>query len=653
MHLARRFPRLCTGTTQFSANIPSRFTSTNVSSAEERIEIPNRVHRSPTDILRALASTVGRDPTAAHYKYHDDPYLMPMSNMGKRTFAMAQEAGRKAAKFIREEHRQVFNHHEAEPFIEAFAPKIIYTEDSELDADTLQHLIIHSQVTDAMVAYNLMKQKSVEVSHELKQKLLELICFYNNEEPLPEELIEERWFKANADARERNRKLWKDGELAEQLFGELQPKTAKSYAALIRGMAKYFQAERAYALLQEATEKQFELDVPTFNAIIGVSNFLKESADERWQLCRDLLQQMGEQKLKPNVGTLNAVLQVISTFSNFKFARSSSLKVLAEFKQLGIETSLGTYYYLIIIFCRERGPVSHILVDILHELEGREFSMQHPKDIFFFATAMDICRNHLHDKSIAKKVDKLLHTGNNYDLIGDSYKEAVYYRHYFGLLCETEPIDEFMKIYDLLVPNVYIPEPGIMEEVLKTVETHGAVELMPRFWSDMVVFDHTNRESLITRTLQILIDNPCKKELTAHQSLPEQVGQIALDIYEKFSDPDNRRARFVQFTGKIIGDILVLLVRAGNFSKANEVFSYIDKNQHRIPGTPSEKSLLEYIDACVENKAPSQALFCLQYAVENHMDSQLMAERINAGFTLNEVHLAKLKSLVGDSFASK
>ncbi|XP_054739891.1 protein PTCD3 homolog, mitochondrial [Anastrepha obliqua] len=653
MYLARRFPRLYTGTAQYLVSSSSRSNSSNISAAEDRIKIPNRIQRSPTDILNALASTVGRDPTAPHYKYHDDPYLIPVSNVGKRTFALTQEAGRKAARFIREEHRDVFQHQEAQPPIAAFAPKPIYTEESEVDVHTLQELIRHSQITDAIAVYNLMKQKGMEIPNESKQQLLELLCFYNNEEPLPEEFIEERWFKANADARERNRKMWKDGDLAEKLFGELEPKTPQSYAALIRGMAKYYQAERAYALLQEATQKQFELDTQTFNAVISVSNFLKETADQRLELCQELLQQMAHQQLKPNLYTLNGTLGVVSTFGNFKFARSSALKILAEFKQVGIEPSLGTYYYLLIIFCRDRAPVSHIIVDILHQIKGREFTIQHPRDTFFFATAMDVCRNHLHDKSLAKKVDELLHTGNNYDLIGDTYKESVYYRHYFALLCQTEPIDEFMKTYDLLVPNVYIPEPGIMEEILKAVEIDGAVELMPRFWSDMVIFDHTNRESLLTRTLQILIDNPPIKELPAHQSLPDQVAKIAWDIYEKIADPEGRRPKDLQFTGKMIGDILALLVRGGNFEKASEVFVHIDKNQHRIPGTPSEKCLQEYIDGCIENKAPSQALVCLQYAVENNMETQVMAERIDAGFTLDEVHSSKLKALVGEHFKSK
>lgn len=84
----------------------TRLSSTT--SGSEEIKIPNRIQRSPTDILRALSQTVGQDPTAAHYKYHDDPYLIPMSNIGKRTFAMAQESGRKSAKWIRQENSNLF-----------------------------------------------------------------------------------------------------------------------------------------------------------------------------------------------------------------------------------------------------------------------------------------------------------------------------------------------------------------------------------------------------------------------------------------------------------------------------------------------------------------------------------------------------------------
>lgn len=84
-----------------------RCSSSTVESGE-KIEIPNYIQRSPTAILRALSQTVGYDPTAPHFKYHDDPYLTPMSNVGKRTFALALESGRKSAKWIRQNHHNLF-----------------------------------------------------------------------------------------------------------------------------------------------------------------------------------------------------------------------------------------------------------------------------------------------------------------------------------------------------------------------------------------------------------------------------------------------------------------------------------------------------------------------------------------------------------------
>lgn len=88
---------------RFYANTIASSTFAATSKKFDPSKIPNRIERSSTDILNALSLTVGHDPTAAHYKYHDDPYLIPSSNVTKRTFAMSQEAGRKAAKWIRQQ----------------------------------------------------------------------------------------------------------------------------------------------------------------------------------------------------------------------------------------------------------------------------------------------------------------------------------------------------------------------------------------------------------------------------------------------------------------------------------------------------------------------------------------------------------------------
>lgn len=79
------------------------------------------------------------------YRYHDDPYLIPLSNFRKRSYALSAEAGRKAAAWIRDEHAELFTtrvwdpptkiktpYFNADPKIEAFAPKPIYNDASKV-----------------------------------------------------------------------------------------------------------------------------------------------------------------------------------------------------------------------------------------------------------------------------------------------------------------------------------------------------------------------------------------------------------------------------------------------------------------------------------------------------------------------------------------
>lgn len=75
----------------------------------QRIVIPKRINRGPTDILYTLSKTIGRDPTAVHYKYHDDPYLTPTSLYNRDQYALSKEAGKQTAKWIRKEHAHLFN----------------------------------------------------------------------------------------------------------------------------------------------------------------------------------------------------------------------------------------------------------------------------------------------------------------------------------------------------------------------------------------------------------------------------------------------------------------------------------------------------------------------------------------------------------------
>ena len=72
------------------------------------ILIPTYIDRSPSTILRVLASCVGRDNTAADYKYHDDPFLIPYESTSKKSYILAKDSGRRAARYVLDRHPELF-----------------------------------------------------------------------------------------------------------------------------------------------------------------------------------------------------------------------------------------------------------------------------------------------------------------------------------------------------------------------------------------------------------------------------------------------------------------------------------------------------------------------------------------------------------------
>jgi hypothetical protein len=52
---------------------------------------------------------VKRDLTAADYKFHDDPYLIPYNSVSKRDYIMSKDGGRQAARYILNKHPELFN----------------------------------------------------------------------------------------------------------------------------------------------------------------------------------------------------------------------------------------------------------------------------------------------------------------------------------------------------------------------------------------------------------------------------------------------------------------------------------------------------------------------------------------------------------------
>lgn len=67
-----------------------------------------------------------------------------------------------------------------------------------------------------------------------------------------------------------------------------------------------------------------------------------------------MLKAINEEQIMPNLGTLNAVLESLSSMATSRHSKKNALSVIAEFKTLGIEPSLASYFHVLNIFCTER-----------------------------------------------------------------------------------------------------------------------------------------------------------------------------------------------------------------------------------------------------------------------------------------------------------
>lgn len=137
------------------------------------------------------------------------------------------------------------------------------------------------------------------------------------------------------------------------MFISVDNPDSKAYSAIIQGMAKYGQVNRALELFEEATLKGFKLNTDTYNSIIKCTPTLRENNQKRLDFLIKILNQLNENGLKPNTGTFNASIEVLSLCKTDRLCRSYIFKFLREFKELGIEPSLATYYSILTAFYRE------------------------------------------------------------------------------------------------------------------------------------------------------------------------------------------------------------------------------------------------------------------------------------------------------------
>ncbi|XP_063976240.1 small ribosomal subunit protein mS39 [Diachasmimorpha longicaudata] len=630
------------------ARLQSTTTSTPSSSSTPEIQIPVKKQRGPTDILQALEKTISRDSTAPKYKYQDDPYLIPYSNFQKRAFALAQESGRKTAMWIRTEHADLFQHRVAEPIIEEFLPKAVYKDKEAVSEEILKKVIQDGHKTDAIAIYELLEE---QVSDETKQSLLELLCYYNNEEKFPEEWLEEKWFR-----RSEKSQGWKYCPVTDKLFATLKEKdeatAAKAYSAMICGQTKFMKIDAVWNLFQEAEKKNYPIALEAYNQLIGMISYWKDGSRERLALLTDIYGKLKKNCIQPNTETMNNSLKLAASVQRYSSAMEICKDIFTEFKTAGVKPSLTSYHYVLVIFYKkmEAGAnLSSILRDIIADLEGRkELKVENSMDTYFFVTAMDVAANYFQDPVLADRIHKLLLTQENYKLLGDGFKESLYYRHYFHVQVKNNSLDEFMKsYYDLLVPHVYTPEPNIMNEILQAVGANDpemSTPVLPRLWTHMVQFNYLERKDLVSNALQLMTTHCTPPK---NSPIHKMYADAAWTVWDFVMTQKSKRVQQITWTGPILGDVAVLCLRAEEVDKWTMIITFLFNEQNSIIGPLSAAQIDELFNGCLLGGHAQSAMDLIHYCSDIGFENvPSMAHKLHINLPLLDHQLNRLKSLV-------
>uniref|UniRef100_A0A667HPE9 Small ribosomal subunit protein mS39 n=1 Tax=Lynx canadensis TaxID=61383 RepID=A0A667HPE9_LYNCA len=611
--------------------------------------------RDKVAVLQALASTVNRDSTAAPYAFQDDPYLIPTSSVESRSFLLAKKSGENAAKFIINSYPKYFQKDTAEPHIPCLMPEYFEPQIEGISEAALKERIKLKKVRASVDMFDQLLQAGTTVSLETSNSLLDLLCYYGDQEPSADnhfqqseksEELEEAIEENNDKSKKAGHQFgvtWRAKNNAERIFALMPEKNSHSYCTMIRGMVKHRALVQALNLYTELLNNRLHADVYTFNALIEATALsMNEKLEDKWNKILELLKEMAAQKVKPNLQTFNTILKCLRRF--YSFGRLPALQTFREMKAIGIEPSLATYHYIIQLFYQHENPSkgsSLIIYDIMNELKGKKFSPKDPDDDMFFQSAMRVC-SVLRDLELAYQVHGLLNTGDNWKFIGPDHRRNFYYSKFFSLLCLMEQIDVTLKWYKDLIPSVFFPRSQTLIDLLQALDVANRLEVIPQIWKDSKEYGHSFRNALKEEILMLMARDRHPPELQV------AFADCAADIRSTYESQDARQTA-PDWPANPLNYIAVLFLRGGRTQEAWKMLGLFRKH-NKIPGN---ELLDEFMDSAKASNNPAQAIEIVKLASAFSLPvCEGLAQRVMADFAISQEQkeaLGDLTSLTSDS----
>ncbi|XP_017392121.1 pentatricopeptide repeat domain-containing protein 3, mitochondrial isoform X2 [Cebus imitator] len=609
--------------------------------------------RDKVAVLQALASTVNRDSTVASYVFQDDPFLLPTSCLESRSFLLAKKSGENAAKFIINSYPKYFQKDMAEPHIPCLMPEYFEPQIEDVSEAALKERIKLRKIKASVDMFDQLLQAGTTVSLETTNSLLDLLCYYGDQEPTTdyhfqqteqsEELEEENNEKSRRKGGHQFGVTWRAENNAERIFFLMPEKNAHSYCTMIRGMVKHRAYEQALNLYTELLNNRLRADVYTFNAVIEATVLvINGKFDEKWHNTLELLRHMVAQKVKPNLQTFNTILKCLRRF--YGTARVPALQTLREMKTIGIEPSLATYHHIIQLFYHpgntSKGS-SFIIYDIMNELMGKKFSPKDLEDDKFFHSAMRVCSS-LRDLELAYQIHGLLNTGDNRKFIGPDRWRDFYYSRFFNLICLMEQIDVTLKWYEDLIPSAFFPRAQTLIDLLQALDVANRLEVIPQIWKDSKEYGHALRSDLREEILTLMARDKHPPELQV------AFADCAADIKSTYENQPVRQTA-LDWPAVSLNCIAVLFLRAGRTQEAWKMLGLFRKH-NKIPGN---ELLNEFMDNAKVSNSPSQAIEVVELASAFSLPvCEGLTQRVMTDFAINQEQketLGKLTAFTNDN----
>ncbi|XP_063719435.1 small ribosomal subunit protein mS39-like isoform X3 [Symsagittifera roscoffensis] len=352
----------------------------------ERPQIPHKIKRGPTELLEALASTVGTDPTGHGYQYIDDPYLLPYTEKDREDCMAAHAFGEAAADMVFRNMPQLFHMDTAIPRVEAFYPHPIqiemkggieklnqmgWSDDMVYEGDKIdriaagysldekiEYFVFTQKVEEAVEFYNaLSDEQKLALSDRSKSQLFALLAYFGNvdRKPTPdpvrltstlrqaEKMDPEEDLLAKID--EMKSQVNETGNmekdcLARTVFESIEQKTTENYATIIKSLVKYGKQNEAFDLFQKQLAENMQFDVHVYNIILSCWTQSTNFGRSYDKFVVHVLSLMRDNNVVPDCNTFVEVLRNIPDVDS---CEKLLLPTMKEVEVLGIQPSLALY----------------------------------------------------------------------------------------------------------------------------------------------------------------------------------------------------------------------------------------------------------------------------------------------------------------------